>query len=450
MSRFKLGFLLGAIGLATASGLVHAQSCGSVNWSHLMPTDSPSVRVDPAMTYDAARDRIVLFGGFALTAFSNETWEYDNTNATWILQHPAHAPSARSGAAMVYDSQRQRVMLFGGAGGSFQNDTWEWDGNDWIQISGTPAPRFREYHAMAYDPGRAKVLLYGGYSLGPATLQDTWEYDPATGTWQNRAPVVIPGPRQKHAMAYDDVTQSVILYGGVGATGTFRYDPALNNWFAIATGSSPGQRYSMQLAEDPVRHRVILFGGTSTGSDYFADTWEWNGATQNWGQLTPAASPSARTSYGLAFDPPRGRAMLFGGFASGIYQNDTWAYIVGRTPVVTSQPATQTVYAGQTAVLSVQASGPGLTYQWLKDTLPLFPGAGRSGVASPTLIISSAHASDAGSYQVIVRNACGTVSSNAARLNVTCYANCDGSTTTPVLNVNDFICFQSRFAAGCP
>jgi glucose/arabinose dehydrogenase len=31
-----------------------------------------------------------------------------------------------------------------------------------------------------------------------------------------------------------------------------------------------------------------------------------------------------------------------------------------------------------------------------------------------------------------------------------CYANCDGSTTAPVLNVNDFICFQQKFAAGCP
>src|SRR5690606_15629186 len=29
-----------------------------------------------------------------------------------------------------------------------------------------------------------------------------------------------------------------------------------------------------------------------------------------------------------------------------------------------------------------------------------------------------------------------------------CYANCDGSTTPPVLNVNDFVCFQQRFAAG--
>jgi hypothetical protein len=29
-----------------------------------------------------------------------------------------------------------------------------------------------------------------------------------------------------------------------------------------------------------------------------------------------------------------------------------------------------------------------------------------------------------------------------------CYANCDGSTGTPVLNVNDFVCFQNKFAAG--
>lgn len=30
------------------------------------------------------------------------------------------------------------------------------------------------------------------------------------------------------------------------------------------------------------------------------------------------------------------------------------------------------------------------------------------------------------------------------------YANCDGSSVQPVLNVNDFVCFQTRFAQGCP
>lgn len=31
-----------------------------------------------------------------------------------------------------------------------------------------------------------------------------------------------------------------------------------------------------------------------------------------------------------------------------------------------------------------------------------------------------------------------------------CPANCDGSTTPPILNVQDFICFQTKFAQGCP
>ena len=31
-----------------------------------------------------------------------------------------------------------------------------------------------------------------------------------------------------------------------------------------------------------------------------------------------------------------------------------------------------------------------------------------------------------------------------------CYANCDESTTPPVLNVADFTCFLQKYAAGCP
>jgi hypothetical protein len=29
-------------------------------------------------------------------------------------------------------------------------------------------------------------------------------------------------------------------------------------------------------------------------------------------------------------------------------------------------------------------------------------------------------------------------------------ANCDHSTTPPILNIADFVCFQQAFAAGCP
>jgi uncharacterized membrane protein len=35
-----------------------------------------------------------------------------------------------------------------------------------------------------------------------------------------------------------------------------------------------------------------------------------------------------------------------------------------------------------------------------------------------------------------------------ATITIPCYANCDGSTTTPVLDVNDLVCFLQHFAAG--
>jgi hypothetical protein len=59
---------------------------------------------------------------------------------------------------------------------------------------------------------------------------------------------------------------------------------------------------------------------------------------------------------------------------------------------------------------------------------PASPNLGIPGGAGGSAII------DLGSYEV----------------QAACYANCDGSTAAPVLNVNDFVCFQSRFAAAEP
>jgi hypothetical protein len=46
-------------------------------------------------------------------------------------------PSPRYGHAMAYEAARQRVVLFGGSGGSsaLLNDTWGWDGVAWTQVA---------------------------------------------------------------------------------------------------------------------------------------------------------------------------------------------------------------------------------------------------------------------------------------------------------------------------
>jgi outer membrane protein assembly factor BamB len=57
------------------------------------------------------------------------------------------------------------------------------------------------------------------------------------------------------------------------------------------------------------------------------------------------------------------------------------------------------------------------------------------------------------SQGTVVLNGAGGMSTILASVLVTsspCYANCDGSTAQPVLNVADFTCFLQKFAAGCP
>ena len=79
---------------------------------------------------------------------------------------------------MVFDDASGKVLLFGGSGdySPAMNDTWEWDGAVWT-LRATGAPAARESHAMAFDPVTQRVLMFGGYS--GTTLQDTWEW---TGT----------------------------------------------------------------------------------------------------------------------------------------------------------------------------------------------------------------------------------------------------------------------------
>ena len=76
------------------------------------------------MAFDAARGRVVMFGGVSLAGPLVKTWEYDGT--TWVLVNTPASPPGRSDHSMVYDSARQRIVLFGGEQETFDlADTWE-------------------------------------------------------------------------------------------------------------------------------------------------------------------------------------------------------------------------------------------------------------------------------------------------------------------------------------
>jgi hypothetical protein len=81
-------------------------------------------------------------------------------------------------------------------------------------------------------------------------------------------------------------------------------------------------------------------------------------------------------------------------------------------PTITTQPASQTVVQNANATFSVVATGSGLNYQWR------FNGANISGAIGSSFTKSSAQASDAGNYSVVVSNAGGSVTSANASLTV--------------------------------
>jgi uncharacterized delta-60 repeat protein len=87
-------------------------------------------------------------------------------------------------------------------------------------------------------------------------------------------------------------------------------------------------------------------------------------------------------------------------------------------PLLTSQPLSQTNIAGQSASFSVTALGTSPLYQWLQNGTNLSDGGNVWGSQAATLSLTNVGAFNAGSYQAIVSNAFGSVTSVVATLTV--------------------------------
>ena len=257
--------------------------------------DGPGQRTFPALAYDHRRKKVVLFGGNRVlfgrspeeNEFLNDTWEWDGQKWT---QMNVTGPSPRAEAAMAFDIRRGRVVLFGGhdrAGeaGSRLGDTWEWDGKRWIEIKVTgPSPR--NSAALVYDSARGKIVLFGG-STREGVSGETWEWDGRQWV-ENRA--ALTEGRFNSVMAYDDARRKVIRYGGRYAGkpvgDTWEYDG--KEWKQISS-TGPAARNHTAIAYNPQSKKIVLFGGHDFGThdpaNVFGDTWEWEG--KSWRQKGP-------------------------------------------------------------------------------------------------------------------------------------------------------------------
>jgi hypothetical protein len=86
---------------------------------------------------------------------------------------------------------------------------------------------------------------------------------------------------------------------------------------------------------------------------------------------------------------------------------------VRLAPVVTSSPMSQSVCAGANVTFSVTVTGSNpLTYQWRKN------GSNIAGATATTLQLQNVGPLDAGSYDLVATNSCGSATSDAAILTV--------------------------------
>ncbi|MEZ4860033.1 MAG: NBR1-Ig-like domain-containing protein [Caldilineaceae bacterium] len=303
-----------------------------INWRRLNSATKPSPRGGAAFAYDATHHKLLLFGGTCAGYACSDTWEY--SNADWQSNNVI-GPSAREEAVMVYDSVRQRSVLFGGHiwADGYLADTWEYDGSNWLLVQTTNAPIDRATQGMAYDEVRGKVVLYGGWRgdhLGVNILGDTWEYD--GNNWTQMTPPTTPGQRTGVKLVYNPELGKVILFGGLFRSGdqssypndTWMYDG--QTWSEIVTNSAPPGRYDHQMTYDPVRKVIVLFGGYRADTGSLSDTWEFDGA--NWRTVTPLTTPPPTWVASMFYYPPLSGIVMFGGHSpnQGNLQNTMWFY----------------------------------------------------------------------------------------------------------------------------
>jgi N-acetylneuraminic acid mutarotase len=307
----------------------------------------PMKRFGHNMVFDEGNNRIILFGGETIrdneyTQLS-DTWIFDCTSNTWTKQDHTIHPIGRHNFGMVYNSNQQNILLFGGFNNtSTLNDTWIYDctSDSWSQKHLNISLPSRSDPAMYYNPEYEKVILFGGYNYEKTeSFNDTWVFDFSTNIWTELYPQVAPSPRYGHRLVYDSYNQTGILFGGRAGEVTndlWRYNHKLNSWKQIDLdgGEKPETRYWHDMVYDSENHRTFVFGGRESESIFttiFNDLWIYEPEFNEWEEVDSETAPTSRCSSCSVYDSFNKNLVLFGGVSQipmteATILNDTWIF----------------------------------------------------------------------------------------------------------------------------
>jgi trimeric autotransporter adhesin len=385
-------------------------------------------------------------------------------------------------ALMVFDDGTGPALYAGGpfvsAGGVTVNGVARWDGAAWtalgVGIGGIVNG------LGAFDDGTGPALYATGsfQSAGGMAASNVARWDgtawSALGTGLNQGGMAMTafndgtGPALYIAGAFS-------LAGGVrGTNGIARWDGA--QWSAVGSGVSGS--CNVLLVYDDGTGTALYAGGTFSSAGGMLGTARiarWRGT--NWqglgGGIDGPSNP--RVNALAAYDDGTGVALYAGGNFStaGLatarnlakWNGSTWSPVGGGTDNTVIRMALfddgrgSALYLGGSfvSVGSPIGPAPGLVVnqiaRWDGQVWEDLQG----GVWHPVVTTVSGLAvfDDGSGESLFVAGGFETVAGGLAAGNIArwgcpadgiCYANCDASTTPPVLNVDDFICFISEFA----
>src|SRR5947208_1144635 len=199
-----------------------------------------------------------------------------------------------------------------------------------------------------------------------------------------------------------------------------------SNAAALTVNSAPvAPTITTQPASQTVTTgHTATFTVTATGTAPLSYQWQKNGTAIGGATAASYTTPATMTAdSGAQFTVVVSNAV-------GSVTSNAAALTVNSAPVaptITTQPASQTVSAGQTATFTGTAAGTApLSYQWQKN------GTAISGATAASYTTPATTAADNGDqFTVVVSNAVGSVTSNAAALTVTSVLVAPTITTQP-------------------
>ncbi len=241
----------------------------------------------------------------------------------------------------------------------------------------------REPSNFEYAGVTASGGAYVGTSTDPTDGDDLYGGSPV-----HPVPPVRPQPRLLNAMAYDPISKTDVMFGGIARLGgsaladTWQWNG--NAWNQALSGPSGVIQTAMATLDGtPTLGGVALFGGTGATSNSFScNLWRWNGSTwiQNPGDLCTGGSsfPVARYRHAMAFDPTRGWLIVTGGSCqSGFNQppincGDIW---VNRNVFGTQMAWTQSLIPFPSSGSALARNDHGMAYDAGRDVLVIYSGS---------------------------------------------------------------------------